>query len=151
MSLEKILSISGKPGLYELKAQSRGGFIAKSLKDGKKRAIGIQNNVSMLSEIAIYTYTDEIPLPEVFDKIYEKEDGEKTIDHKKSKAELNAYFEEILPDYDGDRVYDSDIKKIFQWYNLLIDNGYTSFTEDEAEETEKSEESLEKGSETSAD
>lgn len=135
MSLEKILSISGKPGLFELKAQTRGGFIAQSLKDGKKMAVNMRNNVSMLSEIAIYTYSEEIPLPEVFEKIYEKEDGKKSIDHKKSKAELSAYFEEVLPEYDEDRVYASDIKKVFQWYNLLIDNDITSFTDKEEGES----------------
>lgn len=134
MSLEKILSISGKPGLYQLKAQTRSGFVAESLADGKKIAVNLRHNVSMLSEIAIYTTSDEIPLPEVFEKIFEKENGEKSIDHKESKAKLESYFAEILPEYDQDRVYSRDIKKIFQWYNLLIDNGITSFTDKEEKE-----------------
>lgn len=141
MSLEKILSISGKPGLYELKTQTRGGFIAESLKDGKKMSVSMRNNVSMLSEIAIYTYSKEIPLPEVFEKIYEKEDGKKSIDHKKSKNELSAHFDEILPEYDEDRVYTSDIKKIFQWYNLLIDKGFTSFVDEKEDKAESKPES----------
>jgi len=135
MSLEKILSISSKPGLYELKAQTRSGFVAQSLQNGRKIAVNLRHDVSMLSEIAVYTLEDEIPLPEVFEKIYEKENGEKCIDHKRPKAELIAYFEEILPEYDNERVYASDVKKIFQWYNLLISNNITEFTKQEEKES----------------
>lgn len=135
MSLEKILSISGKPGLYELKAQTRSGFIAKSLKDGRKISVNLRHDVSMLSEIAIYTMEDEIPLPEVFERIYQKEDGKNSISHKSPKEELAGYFEEVLPEYDKDRVYQSDIKKVFQWYNLLVDNDITTFKKEEEEAT----------------
>ncbi|SDS17747.1 DUF5606 domain-containing protein [Christiangramia echinicola] len=131
MGLDKILAISGKPGLYELTAQTRGGFVAKSMLDGKKIAVNMRHNVSILSEIAIYTYTEEIPLGEVFQKIKEKEDGGSAISHKSSKKEMEAYFSEVLPDYDEDRVYASDMKKIFQWYNLLIENGFTDFSKEE--------------------
>ncbi|TRO65316.1 DUF5606 domain-containing protein [Christiangramia sabulilitoris] len=131
MGLDKILAISGKPGLYELTAQTRGGFVAKSLLDEKKIAVNMRHNVSILSEIAIYTYTEEIPLGEVFQKIKEKENGEEAISHKASKKELEDYFSEVLPDYDEDRVYTSDMKKIFQWYNILINNGFTDFTAEE--------------------
>lgn len=140
MSLEKILAISSKPGLYKLKAQTRAGFVAESLQDGKKIAVNLRHDVSMLSEIAVYTQEDEIPLPTVFEKIYQKENGEKSIDHKKSKNELIAHFGDILPEYDQERVYASDIKKIFQWYNLLIDNGYTSFSKEDEEQSEDEEE-----------
>lgn len=140
MSLEKILSISGKPGLYELKAQTRTGFVAQSLLNGKNLPVNLRHDVSMLSEIAIFTYADEMPLPEVFEKIFEKEDGKKSIDHKVSKKELEAYFQEILPNYDEDRVYSRDIKKIFQWYNLLIHHGITSFSKEEGEEEEEAKE-----------
>jgi hypothetical protein len=133
MGLDKILAISGKPGLYELTAQSRGGFIVKSIPDGKKMAVNIRHNVSLLSEIAIYTYTEEVPLAEIFEKIKEKEDGGEAIRHKSNKTELENYFAEILPDYDVDRVYASDMKKIFQWYNLLIKNGITDFATTEEE------------------
>ena len=142
MSLDKILAISGKPGLYELSAQTRGGFIVKSIPDGKKMAVNVRHNVSLLSEIAIYTYTEEVPLAEIFEKIKEKENGGEAISPKSSKKELEAYFAEVLPDYDVDRVYASDMKKIFQWYNLLIKNGFTDFVaseeNDEVETTEKS-------------
>lgn len=129
MSLDKILSISGKPGLYELKARTRAGFVAESLVDGKKMAVGAHNNVSMLSEIAIYTYSEEVPLREVFQKIAEKEDAKETISHKSSKKELETLFSEVLPEYDEDRVYISDIKKVIQWYNLLVKNNVTDFSE----------------------
>lgn len=140
MKLDKVLSISGKPGLYELKAQTRGGFLAESFIDGKKIPVSMRNNVSILSEIAIYTYTEEIPLREVFQKIYEKEDGKPSIDHKSSKNELTDYFSEILPEYDEDRVYPSDIKKVIKWYNLLISKNITDFSDPKAEKDTKEEE-----------
>jgi hypothetical protein len=140
MNLEKILSISGKPGLYKLKKQTRNGFLAESLVDGKKISVGARDNVSLLSEIAIYTLTEELPLREVFKKISEKEDGGQTINHKVPKVALEEFFFEVLPDYDEDRVYPSDIKKVVQWYNLLIKNGVTDFSEQTEEEAAKSEE-----------
>jgi len=140
MGLDKILAISGKPGLYELTAQTRGGFVAKSMLDGKKIAVNMRHNVSILSEIAIYTYTEEIPLGEVFQKISEKEDGKETISHKVSKKEMEDFFSEILPDYDEDRVYASDMKKIIQWYNLLVANGMTTFSKAKKAEPNKDEE-----------
>tara|TARA_R100001377_G_scaffold31069_1_gene16950 strand:+ start:343 stop:762 length:420 start_codon:yes stop_codon:yes gene_type:complete len=128
MSLEKILSIAGKPGLYKMIAQTRGGFIAESLLDGKKMSVGIHHNVSILSEIAIYTLTEEKPLREVFNLIKDKESGSETsVSHKESKDKLEEYFFEILSDYDEDRVYASDIKKIIQWYNLLQKNDLLDF------------------------
>ncbi|UJH92190.1 DUF5606 domain-containing protein [Antarcticibacterium sp. 1MA-6-2] len=145
MGLEKILSISGKPGLYELTAQTRGGFVAKSITEGKKISVSVRNNVSLLSEIAVYTYSEEVPLGTIFQKIYEKEDGGQAIDHKASKKELENYFAEVLPDYDVDRVYQSDIKKIIQWYNLLVSNGFTDFSkESDKESTEEADKTKEK-------
>ncbi len=140
MSLEKILSISGKPGLYQLENQTRSGFLAKSLIDGKKISVSARQNVSLLSEIAIYTLTEELPLREVFTKIFDKENGGEAISHKSSKDELEEYFFEVLPDYDEDRVYPSDIKKVVQWYNLLTKNGITDFSEVESEENTSEEE-----------
>lgn len=129
MSLEKILSISGKPGLYQLKTQTRTGLLAESLADGKKITVSTRQNVSLLSEIAIYTLTEEVPLREVFSKISEKENGGEAISHKSTRNELEEYFFNVLPDYDEDRVYPSDIKKVLQWYNLLTKNGITDFSE----------------------
>lgn len=134
MSLDKILSIGGKPGLYRLLTQTRSGFVAESLLDGKKITVGLRANVSVLSEIAIYTLDEEIPLREVFLKIQVKEKGAKTsIPHKSEKIKLEEYFFEVLPNYDEDRVYASDIKKVIQWYNLLHEHGLTSFEEESTE------------------
>jgi len=138
MGLDKILAISGKPGLYKLVAQTRGGFVAESLIDNKKISVGIQQNVSVLSEIAIYTLTEEVPLREVLKKIKEKENGAVTsISHKDSKDKLEEYFFEVLPDYDEDRVYVSDIKKVIQWYNMLQKNDLLNLEEPVASEEEE--------------
>lgn len=137
MSLEKVLSIAGKPGLYKLKSQTRAGFLAESLLDGKTINVSGRHNVSLLSEIAIYTLTEEVPLREVFKKISEKEEGKEALNHKSSKEELEEYFFGVMPDYDEDRVYASDIKKVVQWYNLLIKNGMTDFSEAKKESTEE--------------
>ena len=120
MSLDKVLAIAGKPGLFRLVAQTRGGFVAESLIDNKRLSVSVQQNVSVLSEIAIYTLTEEIPLKHVFNNIKEKENGEQTsVAPKEGKDKLEEYFFDVLPDYDEDRVYASDIKKVLQWYNLL--------------------------------
>lgn len=129
MSLEKIVSISGKPGLFKIQTQTRTGFLAESLLDGKRINVSGTQNVSLLSEIAIYTLTEEVPLRAVLEKIQKKEDGGEAINHKSTNDELEEYFFEIMPDYDEDKVYASDIKKVVQWYNLLIKNGITDFSE----------------------
>ncbi len=139
MSLEKVMSISGKPGLYKLVTQTRGGFLAESLLDGKKINISARSNVSLLSEIAVYTLTEEVPLREVLKKMQEKENGGEAISHKASKDELEEYFFAVVPDYDEDKVYPSDIKKIVQWYNLLHKNGIVDFSKEEAKPEEKEE------------
>ena len=119
MTLDKILAITGKPGLFALKVQTRTGFVAESLLDGKKVTVGLKSNVSLLSEISVYTNTEEKPLTEIMRAIAVKEDNGPAISHKEDNAKLVAYFLEILPDYDQDRVYPSDIKKIVNWYNML--------------------------------
>jgi len=126
MNLEKILAISGKPGLYALKVQTRTGFVAESLADGKKVTVGLRSNVSLLSEISMYTNSEEKPLAEVMRNIAIKEDNGPAISHKEDNATLIAYFKEILPDYDQDRVYPSDIKKVLNWYNMLQAKGLVS-------------------------
>lgn len=144
MALDKILSISGKPGLYHLKTQTRTGFVAESLLDGKRVTIGLRHNVSILSEIAIYTLQEEVPLAEVFKKIKEKEgEAATSVSHKDPKVKLEEYFFEILPDYDEDRVYASDIKKVVQWYNLLHSKGITDFEVPEKEDLVTPEETTE--------
>lgn len=133
MNVEKILAISGKPGLYELKVQTRSGFVAESLLDGKKITVGMRSNVSLLSEISMYTYTEEKPLAEVMRAIAIKENEGPTISHKEDNAKLIAYFKEVVPDYDEDRVYPSDIKKVLNWYNLLQAKGMVSKEEPKVE------------------
>ncbi len=140
MGLDKILAISGKPGIYELKAQTRSGFVAESLLDGKRISVGLRHNVSILSEIAIYTLTEEVPLREVFEKIKIKENGGPTINHKVSKDELEEFFFNVIPDYDEDRVYPSDIKKVVQWYNILQKNDLMDFSAPEETPAESSDE-----------
>src|SRR5690554_6392248 len=136
MSFEVLVSISGKPGLFLLTSQTRGGFLAESLFDGKTVNVSARQSVSLLSEIAIDTLSAEVPLREVFQKIAAKEDGKHAIDYKVSKAELEEYFFGILPDYDEDRVYVSDIKKVIQWYNILQQNNIDNFEEPVAEDKE---------------
>lgn len=126
MNVEKILAIAGKPGLYELKLQTRSGFLAESLLDGKKITVGMRSNVSLLSEISMYTYSEEKPLAEIMRAIAVKENEGPALSHKEDNAKLTAYFKEILPDYDEDRVYASDIKKVLNWYNILQAKGLAS-------------------------
>lgn len=140
MSIEKILSISGKPGLYELKLQTRTGFVAESLVDGKKVTVGLRSNVSLLSEISVYTYDGEIRLSEVFRAIAEKEDNGPAMSHKEDNAKLETYFREVLPEFDEDRVYASDIKKILNWYNMLQAKGLVSKEKPAAAEAPATEE-----------
>lgn len=132
MGLNTILAISGRPGLFKLLTQTRGGFVAQSLLDNKKISVNTQSNVSVLSEIAVYTLTEELPLKEVLKKIRDKENGGLTsVAHKASKDDLEEYFFSILSDYDEDRVYASDIKKIIQWYNLLHKNELLNLIDEE--------------------
>ena len=138
MSLDKVISIAGKPGLYKLITQTRGGFVAESLVDNKRISVSVQNNVSVLSEIAIYTLTEEVPLRQVFKNIKKKENGEATpVKPKDSKDKLEEYFFEVLPDYDEDRVYASDIKKVVQWYNMLQKNDLLDLTDDKKSDEEE--------------
>jgi hypothetical protein len=103
--------------------QTRTGFVAESLADGKKITVNLKSNVSLLSEISIYTYEGEKPLTEVMQRIATKENKGQAISHKEDNATLSAYFKEILPEYDEERVYPSDIKKVLNWYNTLQAKG----------------------------
>ena len=137
MALDKIIAIGGKPGLYELIAQTKGGFVGESLVDKKRLTVSIRAKVSVLSEIAIYALDREVPLLEVFEAIHKKEEGKETsVSPKADKLALEEYFFSILPNYDEDRVYASDMKKILSWYNLLLNSG----TLKEALEAETTEE-----------
>jgi len=132
MSLDKILSISGKPGLFQIVTQTRTGAVVESLIDKKRITVGAHSNISILSEIAIYTLTEEVPLRKVLSTIKTKHNGQPTeISNKASKDELEEFFFDILSDYDKDRVYASDIKKVVQWYNILQKNDLLNTIEEE--------------------
>ena len=135
---ERILTISGKPGLYRLLSSARNMIIVEMV-DASKKRIPVHNTdkVVMLDDIAIYTDTEEVPLREVFAKIYEKENGVISIDLKMATPEEQVeYFEGIMPDYDRERVYLTHIKKMFSWYNILVANGVVDFKVEE-EQTEE--------------
>lgn len=138
--LRKILSVSGKPGLFRLLSQSNNAFIVESLVDKKRMPIYASDKAMSLQEIALYTKEGEMPLGEVLDKVYAHLEGKKMSDErfiKGKKEELYALMEEILPVYDRSRVYPTDIKKLFTWYNLLLDNGFTKFARIEESKEEK--------------
>jgi len=138
MEFNKIISVAGKPGLFHAISQTKSGFIVESLVDKKRFPIPSTNNVSLLENIAIYTYEEEVPLLTVFKTMYEKTEGKETISHKESGQKLATYFSEILSDYDEERVYTSNIKKVIQWYNLLVTSGLDfSAVEAEEENSEK--------------
>ena len=124
MELDKIIAISGRPGLFEVQVQTRTGFVAHSLVDGKRITASIRDQVSLLSEINIYGLQDEVPLAEIFQKILAKENGAVcSVKPKAPATDLEAFFFEVFQDYDEERVYPSDIKKIIQWYNVLVNKG----------------------------
>lgn len=132
MDLSNILTISGKSGLYKVVSQTKNGLVVESLADGKKIPVFLSDRSSALEDISMFTITEDVPLKEIFLKIFEKEEGKPCIDPKENAGKLKAYFETILPDYDQERVYISDIKKVFAWYNLLLEKDM--ITPEEAEE-----------------
>jgi hypothetical protein len=137
MNIDKIVSIAGKPGIFEIKSQTKGGIIVESLQDKKRFPVNSLQSISALSDIAIYTYEEEIPLREVLLNMYKKENGAAALDHTSDAKKLKEYFAEVLPNYDEERVYTSNIKKVVQWYNILVSAGFdfTSLEEKEEEET----------------
>lgn len=119
MNLKDYLAISGEHGLFKFIAQGRNAIIVEHLETGKRASAHGSAKVSSLEEISIFTESEDLPLGKVFDKIFEKENGGPAPDAKADAAKLKSYFEEVLPEYDKDRVYPSDIKKVFLWYNTL--------------------------------
>lgn len=137
MDLSGIISVSGKPGLFKVVAQSKNNIIIESLIDNKRIPAHSTDRISALEDISIYTYEDDVPLKEVYISLAEKENYGVAPSHKESANKLTAYLEEILPDYDEERVYPSDVKKLFQWYNILHKAGLITKEEVKAEEVEK--------------
>ncbi len=141
MKLQGILSIAGKPGLYKIIGQTKSGVLVERLGESKRFPVPGSTRMSALEDIAIFTYEEEIPLKNVMETIFKMEEGKECISHKESSDKLKSYFETVLPDYDQDRVYISDLKKVFSWYNLLNQEGYVGLIEETAtEEVENSEE-----------
>jgi hypothetical protein len=140
MDLSQILSIAGKPGLFKILNQSRGGVVVTSLNDGKKMVIGQTQRVSTLSDISIYTLEGDEPLANIFEKMRKQSDGKEVEVEFKDPDALREYFFRIFPEHDEDRVYPSDIKKMIKWFNLLLEKGLLdSVVEEKAEETSSGE------------
>jgi hypothetical protein len=135
--LKEILSISGRPGLFKLITQGKNMFIAESLIDQKRIPVYSRDKVVSLGDIAIYTDSEEVPLAQVLNSIKQRENGEQLVFSLSIKPEeLKSFFAEILPNFDKEKVYPSDIKKIMNWYNLLIKSGFTDFSKKEEAENE---------------
>ena len=137
---ETILSISGRPGLFRLVSSGRGNLIVETIDDAKKRLpAGARDRVTSLNDVSMYTDDDDAPLMDVFQNIANANDGKAVNINVKtaSSKELADFMATALPNYDRDRVHQSDIKKLIQWYNILVNNGYTDFAESEAEEEEE--------------
>ena len=135
MTLDKIVAISGKPGLYEIISHAKSGIIVQSLDDKKRFPVTAVQNVSVLNDIAIYTYEEEVPLRQVFINIASKEAQKQTISHKESNKVLLDFMSEVLPNFDEERVYASNVKKIIQWYNILVSSKFDFASLEDTEET----------------
>ena len=132
MKLTGILSIGGYPGLFKMVSQMKSGLVVESLLDGKRMPAYSTQKILALEDISIYTDEDDVPLADVFGKIAEKSGGKAALNPKKASVkELSDYLGEVLPDYDRDRVYNSDLKKLFQWFNLLAEKGMLKEEEEE--------------------
>ena len=137
MKLRDILAISGEPGLYNYIAGSRNGVIAESLVDGKRKNFsGTHSRVSSLAEISIFTEDEDVALADVLTSLYAHTKGEQTLSHKASEAELRSLFDEVLPTYDRERFHLSDMRKLVQWFNILVKAGMTDFSIEEPESEE---------------
>jgi hypothetical protein len=134
MDLSKILAISGKPGLYKMLSETKTGLLVESMDNQKRFPVFAHEKISSLEEISIFTEEEDLPLKEVLKKIHDSLEGKKAPDHKSDPKELKAFFKEAIPDYDEERVYNSDIKKVIQWYNQLQEHKMLDFSEEEEEE-----------------
>ncbi|MBN2237026.1 MAG: DUF5606 domain-containing protein [Bacteroidales bacterium] len=131
MDLSKILSIAGKPGLYQMVSQTKNGVLVESLLDGKRIPAFSHERISSLEEISVFTEIDDVPLKQIFHSMYNICNQQQALSHKSSAKELVAFFESVLSEYDRDRVYASDIKKMVQWYNLLQSKGLIDLVEED--------------------
>lgn len=144
MDLSKILSISGKTGLYKLVGEAKNNLVVESIPEGKRTPAFPHERISSLQEISIYTAKEDVPLKEVLKNIYELKEGKAVESPKKMDSNaVKTLFEEVLPDYDQDAVYVSDMKKVFNWYNILLNGDLLDFTEEEEEKKADTEASAE--------
>jgi len=135
MELKDIISVPGMGGLHKVIANNKSGFIVESLADGKRSMVSATQRIMSLSEVAIYTTAEERPLRDIFRKLQETEGDKFSYNTKATDAELRDYFKKFVPDYDEDRVYVSDIRKVLNWFNLL--KGKIDFTREEQSEGEE--------------
>ena len=135
--LKEILSITGKPGLYRIITPGKRTLLVEDLVSKKRFPLGARDRVVCLGDIALYTVGEDLPLDKILDRVYAVEEGQKIDVKAMDNDMLRAEFAKAVEDFDRDRVYPSDIKKLFNWYNLLISEGYTKFTEDEADSPEE--------------
>ena len=135
-NLQKVYAITGYPGLFIYVSQARNGIIVESLTDKKRMCAGPSMRVTTLSDVAMFTDKDELPLQEVLEKVKNVYNSGQSIDHKSDTAALRQFMENVLPDYDRERVYPSHIKKLAEWYNILQANDMLDFEKEETEETE---------------
>ena len=138
MEFKDILAISGQPGLYKYVAQSARGIIVESLGDGKRMSASATARVSALAEISMFTEGEDIPLADVFTRMYAHTGGKEGLSPKSSPEQMKAYFAEVLPEYDRERVHVSDIKKALSWFNILVGAGFTEFKLPDEEQVEES-------------
>ncbi len=145
MDLSKILSIAGKPGLYKLAGEAKNNLVVESLTDGKRMPAFSHERISSLQEISIYTKDEDLPLHDALKLVYDMTEGQKVDNPKKmSSAQLKELFKKAIPDYDEDSVYVSDMKKVFTWYNTLLEKELLDFSEEEKSEEESEEKTEEK-------
>ncbi|MFP4064992.1 MAG: DUF5606 domain-containing protein [Bacteroidales bacterium] len=149
MDLSKILTIAGKSGLFQVVSQTRNGLIVESLTDGKRQPVFATSRSSILEDISLFTDEGDVPLKDVLWKIHQQTEGQPVDNPKKDPGKATRLFEEVLPDYDRERVHFSDIRKVFGWYNILLEKGLITQPEEEKEEDEKSAEDQKSGEKTS--
>ena len=131
MDLKEIMAIAGKPGLYKMVAQAKNGVIVESIIDQKRTQAFAHDKISSLEEISIFTEAEDKPLKEVLKYFFEKLEGKEAPDFKNDNNKLKAFFSEMLPDYDKERVYTSHMQKVVSWYNLLVQHNMLDFSEPE--------------------
>jgi hypothetical protein len=134
MDLSKIVAISGKPGLYKMLSQTKNGLVVEAFTDGKKFTAFSHERISTLEEISIYTDEEDKPLKDILKAIFEVQEGKEAISHKSGNDEIKSFFEKVVPDYDRDNVYVSDMKKVINWYNILHAHNMLEFDEEETDQ-----------------